>query len=54
MVTPFVLRSSAIQISDKRRYHNLVGEAYVHGVMSGELVKGLSSIDIGKNEVTLI
>jgi hypothetical protein len=54
MVTPFVLRSGAAQFGDKGRYYHLVGEAYVHGVMSGELVKGLNNTDIEKNEVTLI
>jgi hypothetical protein len=54
MVTPFILRSRAARFGDKGRYYHLVGEAYVHGVMSGELVKGLNNTDIEKTEVTLI
>ena len=54
MVTPFVLRPREIQIGHKSTYYHLVGEAYVHGVMSGELVNGLHEKDIEKKEVTLI
>jgi hypothetical protein len=54
MVTPFVLRSRATQIGDKGRYYHLVGEAYIHGVMSGKELNGPNNKDIEKNEVTLI
>ena len=54
MVTPFVLRSGATQIDDESICYNLVGEAYVHGVMSGELVDALDDGDFEINEITLM
>ena len=54
MVTPFVLRSGAKQIDDGSICYSLVGEAYVHGVMSGELVDALDNGDIEINDITLM
>ena len=54
MVTPFVLRPGAIYDGDKARYYHLVGEAYVHDVMAGELVKGLNNTDVEERKVTLL
>ena len=52
MVTPFVLRPATVQNEDEGRYYHLVGEAYVYGVMGGELVDALDGGDIEK-EITL-
>ena len=38
LVTPFILRPAAIQNDAKGRFYHIVGEAYVHGVMNGELL----------------
>jgi hypothetical protein len=54
METPFVLRPREIQIGNKGTYYQLMGEAYVHGAMSGQLVNGPHEKDIEKNEVTLV
>lgn len=54
MVTPFVLRPAAVQNEDEGRYCHLVGEAYVHGVMGGELVDAPDGGDIEKKEITLL
>lgn len=54
MVTPFVLRPAAVQNDGEGRCYHLVGEAYVHGVMGGELVDALDSGDIEKEEITLL
>ncbi|KAJ9614483.1 hypothetical protein H2200_002620 [Cladophialophora chaetospira] len=49
MVTPFILRQAAT-----RQYHHLMGEAYVQGIMQGELVAELDRGDIEKGLITLI
>jgi hypothetical protein len=54
MVTPFVLRPVAVPKDDGGRCYHLVGEAYVHGIMGGELVDALESGGIEKNEITLM
>jgi len=54
MVTPFVIRSAAMQSDGESKCYHLVGEAYVHGVMNGELVDALDTGDIEKNEITLM
>jgi Heterokaryon incompatibility protein (HET) len=52
MVTPFILRPTARQNDD--RYYHLVGEAYIHGIMRGELVDKLDRGDIKSESITLV
>lgn len=37
---PFVLRRAEVEDTGTRRLYKVLGEAYVHGIMSGELVEG--------------
>ncbi|EXJ76255.1 uncharacterized protein A1O5_00763 [Cladophialophora psammophila CBS 110553] len=54
MVTPFIVRAAEMANIDGRRHHHLVGEAYVYGVMQGELVNTLDRADIEKEEIVLV
>ncbi|OQV00624.1 hypothetical protein CLAIMM_06097 [Cladophialophora immunda] len=56
MVTPFVLRQVAMKSEDEgsHSHHHLVGEAYIQGVMRGELLDGLDLGDVEKEEVVLV
>jgi hypothetical protein len=52
MVTPFVLRP--VQLSSAKTCYHLVGEAYIQGVMRGEIAEQLGDKKLEKTEITLV
>lgn len=54
MVTPFVVRLASNLNEDHGKLYHLVGEAYVHGIMAGELVDALDNGEITEEEITLV
>ncbi|KIX94175.1 uncharacterized protein Z520_10201 [Fonsecaea multimorphosa CBS 102226] len=54
MVTPFVVRQVGMEDGGTAKYHSLVGEAYVHGVMRGELLDVLDHEDVNTKEIVLM
>jgi hypothetical protein len=54
MATPFIIRQAAKENHDKGKYHHLVGDAYIHGVMRGELMDALDRGDFQTKEMILV
>lgn len=54
MVTPFILRSAHKCNETGAELYHLVGESYVHGVMSGELIKEQTEGVDGTTDITLL
>jgi len=54
MATPFILRPAKAQTEAGGKLYHLVGECYIRGVMSGELVEALDRGEVAQEEITLV